>query len=355
MRTIICLLFALHCSLFAAAQPVANHLQAGQTPEGVVYFLPKTVFHFHVMVERMTYKPGEFARYAEKYLRMTDIRQNEETVHNVIRIDMTKTGIRDTSKCYAVRLKGGKSETAEITLSDDGVLLAVNDSPADGGTHVPFTAAQQPPPADPRRYLSAEVLAAGSTAKMAELTASQMQELQQRRHRLIMGDDDEELPQDERQLRLMITEIDREYNALLTLFTGSIHRDTTEHTLTVCPEQEIKQEVLFRLSKQLGLVDSDDLSGIPYYLTVEDPYKTTQEKYAVPINKKNEGFYVCVPGSIRLSLYREAAQIASFTTSAAQFGFVELRDGNLFRRYLTHLQLDPATGAVLRQRADTTK
>ena len=339
--------FILLQTLLAMAQPTAHPLEAGQTAEGLVYFLPKTVFHFHVRVERMVYQPGEFSKYAEKYLRLADIQQDEETIHNIIGIDITQSGIRDTSKCYVVNIKGGKWQTAAVSLSDDGVLLAINDAPLQAQPHQPFKAAPQLARTDPHRFLSAEVFAAGSTAKMAELTAAQMQELQQRRQQLIMGDDDEQ-PKDERQLRLLLTEIDREYDALLTLFTGTISRDTTEHTLTVCPEQEIKNDVLFRLSKQRGLVDRDDYSGVPYYLTVEDPYKTNQEKYPTPVSKKNDGLYVSVPGFIRLILHRDDTPLATFQVAAAQFGFVAMRDGSLFRHHVTHLLLNPITGAVER-------
>ena len=331
----------------AAAQPVTTQMQAGRTPDGVVYFLPKTVFHINILVEKTTFTPGEFALYAEKYLRRSDVQQEAETTHQVIDISITSTGVRDTSKCYSTRLKGGKCETADIKLSDDGVLLAINDTPPIPHVHKPFKASPQGVKENARRYLNSDILTAGSMAKMAELTAWQMQKLQEYRQDLITADADEQ-PQDERQLNRMLSEIDQEYDALLSLFTGTYRRDTVERTITLCPEKEIRHEVLFRLSKQLGLVDKDDLSGVPYYITITDPNKTDQAKYPIPVNKKNEGFYVNVPGSIMMTLEREELPLATFRLSAAQFGFVELRDGTLFRRYVPHMTLHPATGAVER-------
>jgi len=320
-------------------------MQAGRTADGLVYFLPKTAVRFHLLIEKRTYTPGEFAKYAEKYLRLSGIGQEEQVAHDVVGCELTLSGVRDTSKCYAVKMKGGKCENAELHLSDDGVLLAVNAKPIGIKEHTPFKSAPQQQSEDPRQYLEAETAAAGSTAKMAEMTARQIHELTEHRQQLILGEADD-MPQDERQLMLMLSEIDRQRNALMSLFTGRTRRDTVEHTITVCPEREVSKEVVFRLSQPLGLVDSDDLAGVPYYMTVEDIHHTNQQKYGIANNKKEGGFYLNVPGRIRLSLYREEHFLAAFELPSAQFGFVELYGGKLFKRYVTHMQLNPATGAI---------
>jgi len=69
-------------------------------------------------------------------------------------------------------------------------------------------------------------------------------------------------------------------------------------------------------------------------------------------NKKEGGFYLNVPGRIKLSFYRESHFLAAFDLYAAQFGFVELRSGSLFKRYVTHMQLNPTTGSVEKIHAD---
>ena len=351
-------LFIFHFSLFTSiAQPVSTPMTAGQPAEGITYFLPKTVFRFHLVIEQRVSEPGVFARYASRYLLLKNVCQEREVEHNVIGMEVTQLGVRDTSKCYALKLKGGKCETADIRLSDDGVLLAINDEPvalkqSTLNTFIP-KAAPAPKP-DASRYLDDDTRSAGSVAKMAELTARQMAELNEQRQLLITGEADE-MPQNDAQLQRMLSEIDAEYNALLTLFTGTVRRDTTEHVLTYCPQQEVNRHVLFRLSRQQGLVDADDLSGVPYYITVEDLYKTDTAKYPLVEPKKHEGLYVNVPGRIRLTLLRDSRELKSFELPAAQFGFVELRDAQLLKRYVTHLQLHPATGAVVRCVADVEK
>lgn len=350
MKKYILTLPLLFVSIITMAQAVSTPLKPGRTPEGVVYFLPKTVFQLNLLVEKKTYMPGEFCKYAEKFLRLSGIAQEEEVTHSIVSYGLTPVGVRDTSKCYTVMLKG-KSATAEVKLSDDGVLQAVNAEPAKVKVKEPFKPAPRKAPVDSKQYLSAEVLSAGSVAKMAELTVQQILEIQNHRQMLISGEA-EDMPTDKDQLQLMIDQLDKEREALMSMFLGTTTRDTVEQVITICPEKEVKREVVFRLNKKIGLVDKDDLSGIPYYMNIEDEHHTTLQKYDIPENKKDGGFFVNVPGRIKFTLLREDHQLASFNLYAAQFGFVELRSGSLFKRYVTHMTLNPVTGSVETIHAD---
>ena len=341
-RTAVLLAATAMAATAAHAQVETKPLEAGRSAEGAVYFLPKTELRIHLLVEKKTFKPGEFAKYAEKYLHLQGVEQERQTTFSVVDYSITQIGVRDTSKCFAVKLKGGKCETAELKFSDDGVLLAVNAEPAAYVGRAPFRAFPKPAAVSPRRFMTAEARGASSAAKMAELTAQQLLELQESRQQLITGDADE-TPQDEQQLVTMLSEIDRESSALMSLFTGEVTRDTTEHIITICPDEEIDHKVLFRLSQKLGVVDSDDLSGVPFYMSVENLHPAS---HPAAENKKNDGFFVNVPGMARITLYQQNMQLASFDVPLAQFGFVTLRDGAIFKRYVTRMRLNPATGAV---------
>lgn len=351
MKRHLFILLSLCCShAFLWAQPETTPLQPGRTPEGAVYFLPKTAIRIHLLVEKQTYTPGEFARYADRYLHLQGVSTEKQTTHSIANFELSTVGIRDTSKCYSVVLKG-KSRAADIRLSDDGILLAVNAEPVQQAPRNPFRPTRKSKVSDALQQLPPDALKAGSIAKVAELTAQQILELQEARQQLVTGEA-EEMPQDEQQLRLMLSEIDAKSNALRSLFTGTTRRDTTEHTLTICPDQEMEREVIFRLSKQLGLVDADDLSGMPFYLTLK---KQDEATFPQLDNKKHEGFYTNMPTLTLLTLYQEDIQIGAFEIPLAQFGFVELRDGSLFKQNNTQMQLHPATGAVLKLHTDTDK
>ena len=347
------IIFLLLFCLSLSAQPEMTQLQPGQTPDGVVYYLPKTALRVHLTIEKQTYTPGQFARYAERYLHLTGVAQQEQISQRIVNCEVSSFGVRDTSKCYSVRLKG-KAETAEVRLSEQGTLLAVNDEPLTYSVPTLSTLNSKLSSLNSHpstSLLSSEALAAGSTAKMAEITAQQIQELQERRQQLATGEADE-MPQDEQQLRLMLQQIDQKCAQLMTHFTGTICRDSSEHVLTFCPDKEINHQVLFRISRRLGLVDKDDLSGIPYYIDLKN---LSPAEHPAPDNKKQTGFYVNVPGMAQLTISQDDQTLAQFQVPLAQFGFTELRDGDLFRRFVTHLQLHPATGAVVRQQVEQEK
>ena len=350
LRTLLTALL-LFGSMTIGAQPVSSALlRSEKMPEGTVYYLPKTAVHFHLLTEKKTYTPGIFCQYAERYLQRKDIPQEKQTEHRLLKFQLSLTGIRDTSKCFIVNLKG-KSATSEIKLSEDGVLLAVNDTPKQVQQPLPFRAAPRQTTPDPLKFLSAEAMNAGSMARKAELTALQIAELQEHRQLLITGEA-EEMPTDKAQLQLMLDEIDRTHDALLSLFTGITACDTTEQVVTLCPDKEMKREVFFRISKQLGVVDKDDLAGIPFYVSIEDLHQQSQQQYDYPENKKDGGFYTSIPGIVRLTLYREDQQLATYNYAFAQFGFTELRGGSLFKKYPTQMILNPITGAIEKLHAE---
>ncbi len=330
--------FLLLCAFWAVIPSLAQ-----------VYYLPKTIMRVHLLVEKQTYTPGEFARYAEKYLSLPHIEQKEQITHRVIDCELSTLGMRDTTKCYTLHLKG-KGENADVRLSGDGVLLAINDEPMELFTmDIDGQYASLPQPhVSANQYLSADVLAAGSKAKKAELTARQITELRQRRLLLATGEADE-MPQDEKQLQRMLDEIDRQCNALTSLFTGTIVRDTTQQTMMLCPDREVNRDVLFRLSHRLGLVDKDNLAGTPYYITIKNLYPTS---VPLPENKKGDHIYANVPGMAQVTIEHADLSLGTFNIPLAQFGYVELRDGSIFKKQVSHMTFHPATGAVVKQSTD---
>lgn len=347
------LLFCLFSFLpFTVAQPQLTEYKPGVTPEGAVYFLPKTAVRFTLLVEKTTYTPGDFCMYAQRFMRLKNVAQEPSTTYRIISIRQTPVAVADTTKAYAVKFDA-KTVAANVALADDGRLLAINAKPAAMEEETPFVAAKKPQRQNPRQLLNQEILSAGSTAKMAELTAQEIYDLRENRNLLIKGQADF-MPKDGEQLRLMLRQLDMQDQALTSLFQGVTECDTTEHVLTICPTRPVERRLLFRLSQVNGLVDTDDLSGAPFYVSIDD-LKTippVNEEEAAKAKKKKTyeaGIYVNVPGRMRVTLFQGIDAISTHEHPAPQFGNVELLSGELFnKRYTTHLWLNPLTGAVQR-------
>lgn len=347
----------------ASAQTQISKYQPGMTPEGAVYYLPKTALRIVVQVEKTTYTPGDFCKYSERYLRIKNVEKEPTESYKVTSITETSFGVADKSKCYAVKYNP-KNATANITLADDGTLLAINADAMQTETPAKFTPAPKPKAVNPRQFMSEEILAAGSTAKMAELTALEIYDIRDSKNQLTRGQADF-MPKDGEQLKIMLNQLDAQDRALTQLFTGTVTKDTTEHVFIYYPDREVNRQVLFRLSSHLGIVDHDDLSGMPYYISIEDLHSVPSNTIPTEDSKKKkgktekdiqDGIYVNIPGKIKATIARGNNDMASFEIQTAQFGSTELLSGDLFnKRFTTHLTLNPKTGAVAKIEAEQPK
>lgn len=342
------------CSLFfspAWSQTTISNYKPGVTTDGAVYFLPKTALRISVLIERTTYEPGDFVNYAQRYLRLPNVSAERSVSYRVTGITQTPVGMADQKKGFAVKFNA-KTVAANVALADDGRLLAINAEPSTEILPEPFVAAPTAKRLNSKQFLNEEILSAGSTAKMAELTAREIYDLRENRSLLIKGQADF-MPQDGAQLKLMLAQLETQEKSLLSMFEGVTERDTTELVLTYVPEAPVVRQVLFRLSQQVGLVDADDLSGEPFYITIENlqALPAPDAEAAAKAKKKEyeSGVYVNVPGRIRSTIYKGIDQIEQDECQCAQFGNVELLSADLFNKhYTTQLWINPVTGAVER-------
>ena len=67
------LLAGLLTSTLCMAQGEATPYIPGINAEGVTYFLPQTVIDITIEAERVSYTPGEFCAYADKYLQVLKV------------------------------------------------------------------------------------------------------------------------------------------------------------------------------------------------------------------------------------------------------------------------------------------
>ncbi len=337
------------------AQTSTSTYQPGVTQDGATYFLPKTAVHITVKIEKTVYTPGDFAPYAERFLRLNDVSTQPSTTYRIVSIQQTAVGIRDTTKAYNVKFNN-KTSAINVALAEDGVLLALNAQPTPQNIPVPFKPAPKPAAINPRQFLNEEILAAGSTAKMAQLTAQEIYDIRDSRSQLIKGQADF-MPKDGEQMKMMLNQMDRQDQALTSLFAGTTVRDTTERVFIIVPDGNLNR-TLFRFSKRFGLVDADDLSGAPYTINVKNQTQlpATDAEQAAKKKKAENGFYYNVPGKMQVAIFNGNNLVSEEDFPAAQFGNVELLSGDLFNKhYGTRLWLNPVTGGIDRLEAEQPK
>lgn len=319
---------------------------SAQSIEGTSYTLPKNGMNFTVKVEKTQYTPGKFCQYAERYMK-EKVSQQPSTTYRIIGISMDATAVPDTAKRFTL-ITDKKHTIDKVTCSPSGQLLAINADaqPLRQQAQV-FTPAKKPAPLNPNDYMTEDILSAGSTAKMAELSAKEIYDIRDSRNSLSRGEADN-LPKDGAQLALMYANMNRQEAALSQLFYGTTVKDTAWTQVSFMPEKE-GRSVLFRFSKYYGLVDAGDLSGTPYYINVADE-RTAVEPETVEGKKEDKndiGLRVALPSKIKATLTCEGKTIDTYEISAAQFGYVESLSGELFgKKQSSQIVLDPLTGSV---------
>ncbi|MCD8297079.1 MAG: DUF4831 family protein [Prevotella sp.] len=325
--------------------------------EGTGYYLPRTELRFTVRMEKTSYTPGEYAIYAEKYLRITDVSLKPSVSYRIIDFKINSIGERDTSKFY-VAPTDSKHNIQSLRLDDSGTLLAINAEPKVVSLPETFKPAPKPKALNPRDFMTEDILSAGSSAKMAELCALEIYDIRESRNMLNKGQADF-MPNDGQQMRMMLQNLDRQETGLLQLFNGITVKDTLDAVIEFVPTKSTDRQLLFRFSKWLGITEDDDLAGNPYFISVEDKQISAQIQESLLNAKKlkdNVGLYVNVPGKIKVTVYDGEKEWTAYELYAAQFGRTEALSDELFsKKMFTNLVLNPVTGSIESINTDVAK
>lgn len=327
----------LSISLSATAQTEVEPFVPGSTLEGVCYYLPRTAFRVTVIAEKTTTRPGDFYKYADRYLRLKNVPTEESIKWTLKSVTLEPYGKPDKSKAYSIKLKG-KTVAPLVGLSRDGLLLSINcDAQESFLPDLPKPEKGQAPE-NPRTYMTQEMLAAGSSAKMAELCAQEIYDIRDSKNALIRGEADN-TPKDGAQLKLMLDQLDKQAAVLESLFSGTSQTDTEVFSLFYDPQQESDRDVLFRFSQKLGVLDADNLAGEPVIATLKAletiPTAVASEETAKKRAKMEQGVYYNIPVRTKVTVKYDDQEFVNMETSMAQFGIVEVLSNTLFDKKTT--------------------
>ncbi|MDE7388454.1 MAG: DUF4831 family protein [Muribaculaceae bacterium] len=348
----ICCCAALSCSVSADAQQT-QRLNASKANEyGLIYTLPSTALQITIEAERTVRTPGEFYKYASRYLGTSEAVATPSESWRPVRAVITPVAIADPdAEQYLITLKGGASPFMMVNAK--GLPLTIN---TDNVPDVRPAALPQPRKASPspldgpdaRRALTAEMVQSSSLAKKAELAAARIMEIRQSRNDYLTGQADQ-MPDGEA-LKLIMSSLDSQEEALTAMFLGTEQTSTEVMTYTVVPNDSETNRVIARLSSTNGLVDADDLRGAPIYLNVD-----VIERGTLPANEKGEprkmpkgGIAYRIPGTARVSVTFDGTTLANGNFEIAQFGVVYGLDPSLFanKKSPAYLIFNPLTGGI---------
>lgn len=290
---------------------------------GITYSLPQTSLVVDAEVTKVTCKAGPYYQYAEKYLGVKDAVTEDKVYYDLGKITLINKGLPDPDNTYVVEFKAG-TVAPYAYLTEDGLLCSINAeyTPIESELDAVKRQKSVAEKVTDASVFSEELLRAGSTAKQAEVAAKQIYRIRESRLNILTGEADN-LPPDGEAMKLVIQQLEEQEKALTNLFTGILAKETEHYEVSVTPHDNLDKEVLFRFSNQLGVVDADDLGGIPVYMNLKaiERAPALDAKEAEKKQKSLKGIVYNVPGKASIeilmnnkTLYKGEAQITQFGT-----------------------------------------
>jgi len=329
---------------FKATSQVPFSMNGGEPV--IVYALPKTELCIQVEIERTTQQPGMFYRYSGRYLATNKVITEEKTSYRLKSILVLPRAIPDPARTFSFS-GGGNLSNVHISLTPNGILCGVNvpvETPVETSkaTILPFKE-NKPEALLP---LGEEYMMAGSEAKLAEGAAKQIYRIRESRLSLLTADIDK-LPSDGDSFKSMLEGMNTLESKLTELFTGKTTIESQTQTLYLTPTSEVANDVLFRLSALKGLVTADDLSGVPYYISIKPTENKNNNGEKKPSPLKNGIFYI-LPASTLVTIGDGVNTFLSEQLDIPQFGITIPLSESLLKQPATKVLIDRQTGRLLR-------
>lgn len=291
---------------------------------GLVYTLPVTALEIEVTAQRTIKKVGPYYQYAKKFIGTDKVIKEDSESWTITGVRVAPYGVPDNDNRYLMQLKSGA--VTYICVDDNGMLLAINrDVPVPAAGAPAYSPAENPKSDKVEineylQYVNEDFIASQSSAKQAQMLAESLMEIREAKIALTRGTA-ETMPQDGKQLELMLNSLTHQEAAITAAFTGITETETVTSSYTFTPQEDGRQ-ILFRMSDFAGFVGADDYSGDPVYLTVK-----ITNRGELPVDAKGEekklpkdAVIYNVPGAAQITLSSLGRTLYDKELEFAQFG-----------------------------------
>lgn len=291
---LICLLVT-----FEAESQTIN--QGEKLPQGaIVYSLPSTTIQFVVEANHESFVSGPYAKFAQKYLGI-QVREESGEFYKLNSVEMTPYIEADYSSNIALNLGTSKNASANFLEFISQGLIIWSDSKAGKEEKMRFPKMQdkssfassmatsnltsekstlyktvQTTSGLEKVAVQQNQVVEKSLEKRAEETATLIFRLRAKRVDIITGETDATFSGEA--LKSAIDEINRLESDYLSLFIGKSSFDNQRMSFDLVPVSDNPKQIYiaFRISENLGLLPSNNLSGRPIVLELTAEGKTSE-------------------------------------------------------------------------------
>jgi len=317
---------------------------------GITYSLPKTSLVVTTEITKVTCKAGPYYQYAERYLGVKNPIAEDNVYYELGKVSLSNVGIPDPDHAYMIEFKTG-TVAPYAYLTEEGLLCAINAEYTPQESELDLVKKNKPEPvtATNTSVFSEELLMAGSLARQAEVAAKQIYRIRESRINILTGETDNP-PADGAAMQIVMDELEAQEKALTNLFTGVYTKTTELYDVTIIPHDNLDKEVIFRFSDKLGIVDADDLAGVPVYLnlTATERIPPMDPKEAEKKFKNAKGVIYNVPGKASVEILMNKKTLFKGEVQVTQFGIQDSLASAMFedKKMPVKVLFYPETGAI---------
>ncbi|MDL2223232.1 DUF4831 family protein [Bacteroidales bacterium OttesenSCG-928-M11] len=317
---------------------------------GVEYILPQTQLIIEVEYSKVTKKSGQYARYASRYLGLPDDKINFEnqTIYTLDNVHVKDQGIPNKDQTYLVEFKA-KTTAPFVYLTSDGMICTINaEYTPEEEKETSIATEKKESFISPQSIFTEEYLHAGSIGKMAEVAAKNIYNIRETRQDILMGEV-ENMPKDGEAMRIVLAGLEEQERLWVELFTGTTETKKGKKRIYLDPTMELSKDILFRFSKHNGIVDREDLSGVPVFINLID-LKTVEIPELDPKRKAKEPQSVVynVPGKAQVEIFTADKSIYQGDHEITQFGTTQILATSIFEDKTNPVKIYfyPNTGGI---------
>ncbi len=333
-----------------------REMRVGFPGTGLYYSLPRTVIAIDVEVSRTEAVPGPYASFAERYLGLHDVIDQQDISHEITSANISSYAEPDPEQIFLVTLPDHQSKNMYIALNESGIINSVNME--DGERSF----LKQMGESKDLRYMTSDTafnyfidtnlmeridtiiehvqedtttlqrqtLRRSWVEKSQELRAREVAdyilEIREKKFDLISGF--QEITYSRETLEYMYTELIKLEQDYLNLFTGITSTEIIRYRFLHTPGfQDDDQKLLFRFSGKNGISGTNDDAGTPVWLHYTRSNTTQQlgEKIranAMDSHLAKKGFHYRIPEHADLKLKIGETTRASTRILVSQFGII---------------------------------
>ena len=312
------LLIVLIGAIMVVSTGFAQIVEKGEP--AMVYYSPKTsiMLDFTYTVEKM--EKGVYAEYAQSLLGISDVVTEDKTTYTLKDVRIYTSATADIARPHKVVFDPAMPML--LNINEKGLLVGYNTTPQNKKKDTPQTNSRHSTGSNDRFKKAPypeEVLKAATPKAQAQAAAQQIFHIRETRMYLINGEV-EHAPADGEAMRIVFEELEKQENALISLFTGKKSKRTEHKRVSFDPQ--VKDHKWY-FSSENGFTDAENIDA---ELISADVILYPQRYTASTEDPKNKKKTVVsqivynLPGSGDVKVVYNGKTLKKQTVSIAQIG-----------------------------------